>query len=731
MTTAAFHPERPNIFLLAFSDGTCATYDAARLFRDGGKGERMLGPASSSIRAEIMSIKNVHAIINTVTDSVYQENQGYDAGTGAPAKYLGITAAAFVPGYRSRFVTVGQDGKCCVNDLAVPSKREARVIDSWHVRSPATSLSIMPFIHGKEIFGQKEIQETEDARLAERGNALIAIGCMDSRVLLFDLRGNQLDSKTFHLDGTRVVDVEWMSGEDTRETKGSKSGHGTPQTLPVKRQSKSVGSALGRSRSGTEEIIPIMDGTDEMLLVPQRNSSVRDSPAEEPNGQERLPATALNHMALFSPIKVLSGTKATKRRMSEEHERDSEDSEETIKAIRKLEPQLAGYVLTDTHTENFDDDDHLHHHHRHQPSIERALGPPIPQRPAREPMNNQITDAEYSRPARGLALFAPYMKPKIIAVPANPGSSKNKASTDRLNSQNLASPEETDEDLWTDVAPGPREPSRTAARKPSTTRRKNHSKSVAFHPPSSGPSEASHDTVIDWAPASSRLPNPILPLSPSKTRRRPSKKFKKGQISRSRSSTSNDTMVQWSSFKKRSGLGVHNDLSNSLGLSNIPPTQPLTEATHNPKVNSKSLISQTKPPRLPARPSAPAFLLSSPQLKSEPATPTVHHNGGLQQTDNAHPPRTEEPSRPPPSPPQAESFGSKTLFPSKDLVPSILQRELQTLRADLKEDLAQQLAVQRSWFDGQLAVLRNERRALEEENRMLRGKLVVERRTRR
>lgn len=738
VTTADFHPERPNVFLLAFADGTCATYDAARLFHAGGRGERKPGPASSGARAETMFIKSFHAMSNIVTDSALNETQGYDASTGVAVtgnKCLGITAAAFVPGYKSKFVTVGEDGKCCVIDLAVPGKKEARVVDSWHVRSPATSLSITSFNHDHGVFGHNKIQATENAKNAVKGNPLIAIGCKDGRVLLFDLRGNQLGGEIFHPDGTRVVDVEWMSGEDTTGRKASKSDHRMLKTPSVNAKKKSVGSVLGRDRAGTEEIISIMDGTDEMMLVPTRDSSVRDSTAEEFKGQRDLPATVLNHMDLFSPIQVLPEIKTTKRKMSGKHDSDSQGSEATVKEVRKPGPRLADDTLTDTHTKHFDEE------HRPKSSVTRDFAPPVPQRPAPgkgksivtsytstvpEPMNGQSTTAEVSRPARGLALFAPYMKPNVIAVPANSGHPKEKASVDKSNSQNAASPEAIDEHLWTDIAPAPRQHTHTAPGKPSTKRSRSHNKSVAFRPSSSGPSEASNDTVIDWAAASSRPPNPLVPPLASRPHAKPSKKFKKGHISQSRSSSSHDTMVQWSSFKKKPGFKIHNDLPDSTSqlssshpsptnLQNFPAIQPLTVATHNPKVNPKSLLSQTKTSFLATPPTAPAFPFSSPQVQADLPAPLVHDGGRLQQTDNTHIPSTEEAST---EPPQAGPLEIMAFFSP------VLQRELQALRADLREDLARQLAVQRSWFEAQLAASWDERQALVEENRVLRGKLA-------
>lgn len=681
-----------------------------------------------------MFIKNVHTMNNIVTDSVLKETQGYDASNGTAVighKSLAITAAAFVPGYRSRFFTVGQDGKCCVIDLAAPGKKEARVVDSWHVRSPATSLSVTLFNHDHGVFGHNVIQAPEDAKNAVNGKPLIAVGCQDSRVLLFDLRGHQLGGETFHPFGTRVVDVEWMSGEDTTRRKGSKSGHGIPQTPLVKAKRTGVGSVLGRDRAGTEEVISIMmDGTDEMVFVPPRNSSVSENTAKEPSVQRDVAATALNHMDPFSPI-ILSDPKDRKRRMSGKHERESEDSETTIKATRRPGPRIANDALTDTQKQHFGEE---------QPpksSVKRDLAPPIPRRPAprkrndisapraettTDPMNSQSTTIDASSPTRGLGLLAPYMKPNIIVVQAKPGNPKNTASPDKSNAQNAASAEAIDEDLWTDIAPESRQATDTAPRKALTKRSRSHNKSIT-RPPPADPSEASNDTVIDWAPASSRPPNPLLLPPLSNTYKKPSRKFKKGHVSLSRSSTSDETMVQWSSFKKRSGLDIHNDRPDSTTqlpsshpsptkVNDVAPMKPLTETTHNPKVNPTSSLSQMQTA------TAPASLFPTPQSQAE----QMHHNPDLQQTNNTHPACADEP---PTSPsPQVEPPRSMTLFSS------VLRRELQALRADVREDLARQLAVQRSWFDAQLVASRDERRVLVEENRMLREMLVVERRTR-
>ncbi|KAF2141077.1 uncharacterized protein K452DRAFT_272899, partial [Aplosporella prunicola CBS 121167] len=80
--TASFHPERPNVFLIAFKDGTLAAYDATRILGKSARGGQ---------GGEIGHFNDLHTSIGTVS-------------IGSVA--VGITGAAFLPGHRSRAVSV-------------------------------------------------------------------------------------------------------------------------------------------------------------------------------------------------------------------------------------------------------------------------------------------------------------------------------------------------------------------------------------------------------------------------------------------------------------------------------------------------------------------------------------------------------------------------------------------------------------------------------------------------
>lgn len=66
VVAADFHPERTDIFLLAFADGTCAIYDVAYFVRAGGNGDHRADLAGSGTAGEISYIKRLHATASSV-----------------------------------------------------------------------------------------------------------------------------------------------------------------------------------------------------------------------------------------------------------------------------------------------------------------------------------------------------------------------------------------------------------------------------------------------------------------------------------------------------------------------------------------------------------------------------------------------------------------------------------------------------------------------------------------
>lgn len=689
VVTAEFHPERPNVFLLAFADGTCATYDAARIFRDRERAGRRSGPTTSGTTAETMFIKNLHATSNVVSSSALEsaiELSGYDPSTGVVGignKAVGITAAAFVPRYKSRFVTVGADGKCCVIDLPIQGKRDAHVSSSWHVQGPATSLSVTSFHHEAGVFGQDREQARTRAEVGPKPKALIAIGCQDGRVLLFDLRGNRLGDECFHPNGS-VVDVEWMSGNDVK-MKRSKSRH---EILQTPRSSTYNGMGT-RGHSGSEKVISVMDGVDESLRNPIHDSVVKK---RNTGDGHNLPATTLSHMKPFSPIKPLDEPKPTEIELVNSPARDSESSQSTVKAFsKKPKAQIAEYPVDSSAKQ-------IHGKARHETTKDR---PPMPSRSAprkggypAEASNSQIADADANikghtpdrtmtarvRSAGSLALIAPYMKPNVISIPASSSNLRLKGSSNKHTAKRITP--DTPDDVWTDIAPDPPHPSRKRPRMTPVERIRSYIKPGPFLPSPSGPSEASNDTVIDWSAASSRPPHPLIFHNLPEVPEKPSMETEKNRVS---VSTSDDPLVQWSSFRKTPIFNIHTDffapahhspsLHSPLEQSSIPPTSALAETSHNPRPT----------------PEAPG-----------PATNCSPHSS------------TTAPCA------FCTTQGSR--------LPSHLQTALQSDLRALGEDMTRQFVAQKRWFETKMDESRDVTRRLEAENRMLRDELARERR---
>lgn len=674
---------------MAFADGACATYDAARLFRDGGRGERRPGPAASGATAETSFIKNIHTMNNrrsVIASGSSTEPDGFNVGVGDArmgSKYVGITAAGFVPGYKRRFLTVGSDGNCCVIDHEGPGKKEAYLLNSWNVQGPATSLSITTFQPDLGVFGQNDIRRPPNAGSAQKGKIIVAIGRQDGNVLLYDLHGAQLSKQKFHAEASRIVDVEWMNGGEGNELKRGESGNISPGTIFARRARKSAGSMLAK---GWSETLSITDCIDLPLDIPTRNSSIKEKNRKEdtierertPEGEKNakwekattdalnehyLAVTALNHLDIFSPVKPLE-PKSTVDRSQSKPPQESDDSEATMKAkkICSFSPST-------------------------QDAPKTELAPSIPPKPVSkrnraataqaqavslnrgkavngkaQPIDKNVA-AGPSRRGKGLSLFAPYIKPNIIAVPLALSDAKpQNSSNDTVNYKTAM-----EEDVWTDISPPPLQPTRPPPTRASLKWNRSQHKST---------SEASINTVIDWTAASARPPNALVPHPPLVSPNKPSKKARKGHISISPSIVSEDLPIQWSSFKQPPIFSICEDHRKTESFHPSPKdlshpasylTMPLAETAHNPKS---------------ARPSLPLLPYS---IKED----LVQLQSELTQQ---------------------------------------LQCVIQSETQDLKDQMMRQFMAQKRWIEVKMEEWRDKEKVLEEENRGLRGQLAKERR---
>jgi len=215
-----FHPDRPDVFLLAFEDGTVAVYDSTHMFRNNGTGGTVERTAGSGTGGEIGCIKGLHAISNSTSRStdkrIHPNTHGPSRdNVGIGSKCSTVTAATLVSGRKATAVTVGADGKCCVVDFTQPNSKKAILMKSWHLRRPATSLSVVYSTHSR---APRQTDGTDEEMLSKRPipankDYVIAVGRLDGKVLLFDLGGQPLGQKNLDPQGARVVDVEWAKSE--------------------------------------------------------------------------------------------------------------------------------------------------------------------------------------------------------------------------------------------------------------------------------------------------------------------------------------------------------------------------------------------------------------------------------------------------------------------------------------------------------------------------------------
>lgn len=664
---------------MAFADGSCATYDAARLFRDGGRGERRPGPAASGATAETSFIKNVHIVSNR-RSVIPSGSDDFDVGVGGArigSKYVGITAAGFVPGYKRRLLTVGSDGNCFVIDNEGPGKKEAYVVNSWNIQGPATSLSITLFQPDLGAFGQNGIRRPSNAGSARKGKIIIAIGRQDGYVLLYDVKGTLLSKQNFHAEASRVVDVEWMNGEDSNGLKRGESGNVSPQTIFASGARKNMGSMLAKGKS---ETLPITDRIELPLDIPTRNSSIkkkhkmeaaierttqgekntkREAATIDALNQHYLAVTALNHLDIFSPVKTLE-PKPTER-SQDEPPQESDNSEATVRAKRMCpfspstrdapKQELAASIPSRPVSK------------RNRAATAQAQAVSLTREKSADTKAQPIGRSMAAGPSRrgaGLSLFAPYMKPNITAVPSD--AEPQKFLNDTVNRNTTL-----EEDVWTDVSPPPLQPTRPPPTRTSLKRNRSQHKSS---------SETSNNTIIDWAAASARPPNALVAHPPLVSPNKSSKKARKGHISISPSVVSEDLPIQWSSFKQPPIFSIHKDRRKTESFHPSPKdlshpisarTTPLAETTHNPK-------------------------------SAKPSLPLLPHSirEDLDQLQNE---LTQQ-------------------------LRTVMQSEVR----NLKDEMMRQFMAQKRWIEVKMEEWRDREKLLEDENRGLRGQLAKERR---
>lgn len=188
VSIAAFHPERANIFLLAFDDGTLVVYDANRLRR--GAGEGKYNDQSHTGKAEIGRKMQLHRAMHFK----------------AEGRSRAIAGAAFLPGNKPKTITVGIDGRCKLLDFS----EGANILRTWHAETPLTCVSVSTLSSLAKESSAKPVSKSS-VRLKSDG-PLIATGSQDGKVHVYDSLGLLQCIKQINSTGERIIGVEWVDG---------------------------------------------------------------------------------------------------------------------------------------------------------------------------------------------------------------------------------------------------------------------------------------------------------------------------------------------------------------------------------------------------------------------------------------------------------------------------------------------------------------------------------------
>lgn len=299
VAVAAFHPERANVFLLGFEDGTLAVFDASRLARVDGKG--LYANQEQVAKGEIGRLNELHR------PSSAREGGGLRA----------ITGAAFLPGYKARVATVGTDGRCKLVDFA----EGGNVLRTWHGKAPLTSVSVYgPAGPGPPSLVGKGKQRASELGPEAQGGALIAVGSEDGRVLLYDALGLLQARKKINKSGERIISVEWIAGLSLKPIRDTLEAAYPPglSTITSPRQRSRRKGTPERRKGGTPTHLslhpalqpPKLNPTIPQVPSPRRFTVHPDEIAQEgtvrrtPSPQRERPVStqAGAYTDLFSPV---------------------------------------------------------------------------------------------------------------------------------------------------------------------------------------------------------------------------------------------------------------------------------------------------------------------------------------------------------------------------------------------------------------------------------------------
>ncbi|KAK5999838.1 hypothetical protein QM012_004926 [Aureobasidium pullulans] len=334
IATASFHPERPNIFLLAFKDGTIAAYDATRIARTSEPCTNAKSRSANNGHAgEISHLSNLHRVTNIPNLS---DPPDTSPNTTIGSKSVAVTGAAFLPGFRSRAVSAGADGRCRLVDFEAGGK----ILRTWHAQAPVTSLSVLAMEPCPNTIKAASKQKFGITTSGEEGNTVIAVGRVDGQVLLFDSVGLRLDQVLVNALGERIISVEWMDGPSPYAI----SSPFKPVSSKIDAKMDLPPSTPGR-RQGAQATLPdalrlptgaVFAPTQSVPAIAvvgleaDETSTVRHTPAA--NIARCSPAVETTYLDLFSPVKKVSPPRQQQRKspVSSPHVRRKRLSSQTF-----------------------------------------------------------------------------------------------------------------------------------------------------------------------------------------------------------------------------------------------------------------------------------------------------------------------------------------------------------------------------------------------------------------
>ena len=188
VSVIAFHPERPNIFLLGFRDGTLAAFDGTKIRRER---DGSLSNQEIVNTGEISHLSKLHR------------------ATAESIKVASITDAAFLPGYKTRAMSVGSDGRCRLIDFA----DGGLVLRTWHAKAPVTSVSVLSLKTGAGLHNKSAGSRASHMIGGPTStNNLVAIGHSDGKVHIYDPVGLLLTEQRLGVESEKIISVEWLRG---------------------------------------------------------------------------------------------------------------------------------------------------------------------------------------------------------------------------------------------------------------------------------------------------------------------------------------------------------------------------------------------------------------------------------------------------------------------------------------------------------------------------------------